>query len=94
MLPHGRTNDKFNSFTFPTVQHGCIVETQTLWVERAFFSNQGMTTQLTAVNQKPWGQIVPDCLIKGHPLTTLINEEVPYSIWFWAEYTAVIENQE
>ena len=89
ILPHANQGDKIGPWDFPSVEKGKIEEKEIMWVTRSF-GGAGRAAQAHAVNFEPWGQELPDMLLRGYPLTTEVDVEVPYTIWFWADYEATV----
>ena len=89
ILPHANAGDKIGVWDFPKIVKGRIEEKELMWITRSYRGPR-TTEQATAVNWEPWEQEIPDMLIRGYPITTEIDVEVPYTIWFWADFEATI----
>lgn len=93
IVPNQHPLDKVGVFDFPAVANGRMVENPKYWITRSYFDNATTVAQVTSINHMPWGQELPDAFIRGYPLTTELDIEVPYTVWFWAEYTAIVKSR-
>jgi len=89
-LPHGALRNKLGPFKFPIVEKGRIKEMPMEWTRRSYYQGETLHTvqQVTAVDHLPWGQDLPDVLIRGFPMTTMTDVYVLYTVWFWGNYHA------
>ncbi|KAJ7375282.1 hypothetical protein OS493_002030 [Desmophyllum pertusum] len=93
IVPNKHALDKVGVFDFPTVVNGKIEERSRYWITRSYFENATTVNQVSSINHLPWGQELPDAMFRGYPLTTELDVEVPYTVWFWAEYTAIVKSR-
>lgn len=74
-LPHGALRNKLGPFKFPIIEKGRIKEMPMEWTRRSYYQGETLHTvqQVTAVDHLPWGQDLPDVLIRGFPMTTMTD---------------------
>ena len=93
MVPHGHARDRVGVFQMPGVQNGRMREIEMEWITRSF-GGPSQAEQVNAKDHQPWGRELPDCIIRGYPMLTLVNMEVPYTVWLWMDVEATIEIRE
>lgn len=63
ILPHANAGDKIGVWDFPKITKGRIEEKEMMWINRSY-GGAGRTEQAHAINWEPWGQEIPDMLIR------------------------------